>query len=75
MKIIIIKNEQTQVKLPNNLLLNSYFANPTIELHFLYVLNLLELTKLEYLVTFFFLDYQQININIKISSFFMFLFS
>ena len=54
MKIIIIKNEQTQVKLPNNLLLNSYFANPTIELHFLYVFNLLELTKLEYLVTFFF---------------------
>ena len=38
--------------------------------------KVLELTKLEYLVNvFFFLgDYQQININIKISRFFMFLF-
>ena len=25
---------------PNNLLLNSYFENPTIELHILYVLNM-----------------------------------
>ena len=25
---------------PNNLLLNSYFENPTVELHVLYVLNM-----------------------------------
>ena len=28
------------VILPNNLLLNSYFENPTVELHFLYGLNM-----------------------------------
>ena len=37
--------------------------------------TILELGYLEYLVNFFFFwDYQKININIKISSFFTFLF-
>ena len=38
--------------------------------------KVLELTQLDYLVNlfFFFWDYRQININIKISSFFTFLF-
>ena len=29
-----------QVTLPNNLFLNLYFENPTIELHILYILNI-----------------------------------
>ena len=29
----------SNVTLPNNLLLHSYFENPTIKLHVLYVLN------------------------------------
>ena len=33
---VILKN----VTLTDNLLLNSYFENPTIESHFLYVLNM-----------------------------------
>ena len=28
------------ITLPNNLLLNSYFENPTVELHVLYVLSM-----------------------------------
>ena len=30
----------SNITLPNNLLLNSYFENPTIELHILYVFNI-----------------------------------
>ena len=30
----------SNVTLPNNLLLNSYFENPTVGLHVLYVLNI-----------------------------------
>ena len=37
---VILGVTLSNITLPNNLLLNSYFENPTVELHVLYVLSM-----------------------------------